>query len=109
MSQNSRTNSVNLTLPTFTANLERIFPFAPKNRSKKGIIQNINLQYSTRGENRIITNSDDLFSGKMFDNSQNGMVHNIPLSTNFKILKHISVYIFLITCFLTKDTQKQRW
>jgi len=91
MSQNSRTNSVNLTLPTFTANLERIFPFAPKNGSKKGIIQNINLQYNTRGENRIITNSDDLFSGKMFDNSQKGMVHTIPLSTNFKILKHISV------------------
>ncbi len=36
MSQNSRTNSVNLTLPTFTANLERIFPFAPKKWIKKG-------------------------------------------------------------------------
>jgi hypothetical protein len=91
MSQNSRTNLVNLTLPTFTANLERIYPFAPKNGSKKGIIQNINLQYSTRAENRITTNSDDLFSGEMFENTQNGMVHNIPLSTNFKILKHISV------------------
>ncbi len=58
---------------------------------KKGIIQNINLQYSTRAENRIITNSDDLFSGKMFDNAQNGMIHNIPLSTNFKIFKYLSV------------------
>ena len=91
MSQNSRTNSVNLNLPTFTANMERIFPFAPKNKTKKGLIQNINFQYSARAENRIITNSDDLFSGKMFDNSENGMIHNIPLSTNFKILKYLSV------------------
>ncbi len=90
MSQNSRSNSVNLTLPTFTANLERIFPFVPKNGSKKGIIQNINLQYSTRAENRIITNSDNLFSGEMFENAQNGMIHNIPLSTNFKIMKYLS-------------------
>jgi hypothetical protein len=91
MSQNSRSNEVNLTLPTFQANMERIFPFKPKTGSAKGIIQNINFQYSTRAENRIITNSDALFTPIMFENAKNGMSHDIPLSTNFKILKHISV------------------
>ena len=90
MSQNSNTKSVNLTLPTFQANLDRIFPFAPRDKPKKGLFQNINLQYSTRAENRIITQEEDLFTNKMFDNSRSGLQHSIPLSTNFKILKHFN-------------------
>ena len=91
MSQNSNTKRVNLTLPTFQASLDRIFPFAPKDRPKKGLFQNINLQYSTRAENRINTTEEDLFTSKMFDNARSGMQHSIPLSTNFKILKHFNL------------------
>ena len=40
MSQNSKTKSVNLTLPTFQGSLDRIFPFEPKEKTKKGLIQN---------------------------------------------------------------------
>ena len=68
-----------------------MFPFAPKNGSKKGILQNIQLQYNVRGEQRIQT-TDSLFLKKeMFDNAKKGMQHTIPLSTNFKILKFLSV------------------
>ena len=91
MSQNSQTKNVNLTLPTLQANMERIFPFAPKEGGKKGIIQNINFQYTTRAENRIITTEDNLFKSEMFKEARSGMVHNIPLSTNFKLLKNLSV------------------
>jgi lipopolysaccharide assembly outer membrane protein LptD (OstA) len=91
MSQNSNTKSVNLTLPTFQASLDRIFPFAPRDRPKKGLFQNINLQYSTRAENRILTTEENLFTSKMFDNARSGMQHSIPLSTNFKILKHFNL------------------
>jgi len=91
MSQNSNTKNVNLTLPTFQASLDRIFPFAPKDRPKKGLFQNINLQYSTRAENRILTTEENLFTSKMFDNARSGMQHSIPLSTNFKILKHFNL------------------
>ena len=87
MSQNSQTRSVNLTLPTFQATMERIFPFAPKNGAKKGFFQNINFQYAGRAENRIITTEDDLFGPKMFDNAKTGMNHKIPLNTNFKVFK----------------------
>ena len=52
-----------MTLPTFQGSVGRIYPFAPKTGAKKGIIQNINLQYSARGENRITTN-DSLFFKK---------------------------------------------
>jgi len=91
MSQNSQSKSVNLTLPTFQANMERIYPFAPKIGAKKGFFQNINFQYSSRAENRIITTEDALFSPNMFDNAKTGMKHSIPLSTNFKLFKYISM------------------
>ena len=91
MSQNSQSKSVNLTLPTLNATMERIYPFAPKIGAKKGFFQNINFQYSGRGENRIITTEEALFSPTMFDNAKTGMKHRIPLSTNFKIMKYLSV------------------
>ena len=90
-SQNTNTQQINLTLPTFQGSVGRMFPFAPKNGSKKGILQNIQLQYNVRGEQRIQT-TDSLFLKKeMFDNAKKGMQHTIPLSTNFKILKFLSV------------------
>ncbi|MDC1489889.1 putative LPS assembly protein LptD, partial [Flavobacteriaceae bacterium] len=70
---------------------ERIYPFAPKVGAKKGFFQNINFQYSGRGENRIITTEEALFSPTMFENAKTGMKHSIPLSTNFKIIKYLSV------------------
>ena len=91
MSQNSNTKSVNLTLPTFQGSIDRIFPFEPKDKPKKGLVQNINLQYNVRAENRIITSEEDLFTSKMYDNARSGAVHSIPLSTNFKILKHFNL------------------
>ena len=91
MSQNSKSKSVNLTLPTFQANMERIYPFAPKVGAKKGLFQNINFQYTSRAENRIITTEDNLFGPRMFDNAKSGMKHSIPLSTNFKLFKYLSM------------------
>ena len=71
--------------------MERIYPFVKKNSQKKGILKNINFQYTVRGENRVNT-ADSLFLKKgMFDDAKYGMKHSIPISTNFKILKHFSV------------------
>ncbi|MDO7703229.1 MAG: LPS-assembly protein LptD, partial [Flavobacteriaceae bacterium] len=82
LSQNTQSQTVNLTLPTFQANMERIFPFAPKTGTKKGFIQNINFQYSTRGESRIITTEELLFKKEMFNDARAGVSHSIPISTN---------------------------
>ena len=89
-SQNTRSKTVNMTLPSLTANMERIYPFAKRNGIKKGIVQNINFQYSMRGDNRINT-TDDLISEKgLFYGAKSGMQHNIPINTNFKIAKHFN-------------------
>ncbi len=101
MSQNSKSKAVNLTLPTFQASMERIFPFAPKIGAKKGFFQNINFQYNGRAENRIITTEDALFGPNMFENAKSGMKHSIPLSTNFKLLKYLS--------FTTTANYEETW
>ena len=90
-SQNTNTQQINMTLPTFQGSLGRIYPFASKTGSKKGIIQNINLQYSVRGENRINTTDSLFFKKEMFDDAKAGFQHSIPLSTNFKLFKYFSL------------------
>ncbi|WP_111307445.1 putative LPS assembly protein LptD [Confluentibacter sediminis] len=90
-SQNTNTKEINMTLPTFQGSVGRIFPFAPKIGTKKGIIQNVSLQYSVRGENRIKTTDSLFFKKEMFKDAEAGFQHNIPLSTNFKVFKHFSL------------------
>ena len=90
-SQNTNTKIINMTLPTFQGSVDRIFPFAPKTGSKKGAIDNINFQYSVRGENRVQTTDSLFLTGAMFDEAKTGFQHSIPISTNFKIFKHFSM------------------
>ncbi len=90
-SQNTNTETINMTLPTFQGSVSRIFPFAPKTGAKKGIIQNINFQYNIRAENRIQTTDSLFFKKEMFDEAKNGVQHSIPLSTNFKLFKYFSI------------------
>ena len=88
--QNTRTQEINMTLPTLQLSVDRIFPFAPKDGLKKGFFKNINLQYNLRGENRIATTDSLFFKPQMFKNAKTGMQHSIPLSTNFKLFKYFS-------------------
>ena len=50
---------------------------------KRGIIKNINLQYSFRGENRINTTDSLFFKKGMFDDAKYGMKHTIPVEYQF--------------------------
>lgn len=90
-SQNTNTEAINLTLPTMQASMGRVFPFAPKTGSKKGVIQNINFQLNTRGEYRIKTTDSIFGKSEMFNDAVSGIKHSIPLTTNFKIFNHFSV------------------
>lgn len=90
-SQNTNTEVINMTLPTFQGSVSRVFPFAPKVGAKKGIIENINFQYNTRAENRIQTTDSLFFKKEMFDTARIGALHSIPLTTNFKVFKYFSM------------------
>ncbi|MDP2687631.1 MAG: putative LPS assembly protein LptD [Aequorivita sp.] len=89
-SQNTQTQQISMSLPNLNASVSRIYPFAPKDGTKKGIIQNINFQYDLTAENRIQTTDSLFFKPEMFNAAQIGAQHNIPLTTNFKIFKYLS-------------------
>lgn len=89
-SQNTNTNQISMSLPNLNASVSRIYPFAPKNGTKKGIIQNINFQYDLTAENRIQTVDSLFFKPEMFNSAQIGAQHSIPITTNFKIFKYLS-------------------
>ncbi len=89
--QNSRTQQINMSLPTFQASMERIFPFAKRDGIKKGVIQNVNFQYDVNAQNSITTTEEDFFTSKMFDDAKIGARHRIPIGTNFKVAKYFSV------------------
>ena len=89
-SQNTQTQTINMTLPSLQVNVDRIFPFASKEGEKRGIFKNINFQYTVKGDNRIETKDSLFFKPQMFRDANSGIQHSIPLSTNFKIFKHFS-------------------
>lgn len=89
--QNSNTGEINMSLPTLDASISRIYPFQPKSGTKKGAIQNINFQYSLRGENRFNTYDSLFFKPEMFEKALVGFKHAIPLNTNFKVFDFFSV------------------
>ncbi len=84
-------DNITMTLPTFQASMERIFPFAKRDGIKKGVIQNINMQYNVNARNTLTTNDEDFLKSEMFDNARVGARHTIPISTNFKVAKFFSV------------------
>src|SRR5690606_4568622 len=89
--QNTRTQQIDMTLPTVQASMGRIYPLAPRMGAKKGLIENINFQYNFRGENRIQTTDSLIFTPEMFRDANFGAQHTIPLSTNVKLFRHFSV------------------
>ncbi len=89
--QNTNTEKISMSLPSFQLNMDRINPFAPKVGSQKTAIQKIGLNYSLRADNRITTTDDEFFTPKMFDEAKSGIQQNVSLSTNMKLLKYLTL------------------
>ena len=90
-SQNTNTKSIDMTLPSMRASMERIYPFAREGQTKKGLIKSLNFQYSMQADNRFATYDSLFFSKKMFDDAKNGVRHSIPVSTTAKLFKYVTL------------------
>ncbi|HOZ30427.1 MAG TPA: putative LPS assembly protein LptD [Bacteroidales bacterium] len=89
--QNNSTGAISLTLPNFSFNMSRIYPF--KRKVKVGetkIYEKIGISYSMNLTNQINT-SDTSFFDFGFDNITNGISHKIPISTSVKFLKYTTL------------------
>ncbi len=89
ISQNTNTESISISAP-INVSTDRVNPFAPKTGSKKGLLQNINLQLTSQASTSVITNDDEFLTEEMLDDVEFGISHSIPISTNFNLFKHIS-------------------
>lgn len=93
-SQNTRTETVNLTLPSMTFNMTGIYPFrGKKNTSDFNWFQNIKLGYNSEMKN-LLTNLPDslLFTKTALDRMQSGFRHSVSINLdNFRVLNFITI------------------
>lgn len=83
--------SMQFVLPQLTFNMSRIYPFAPKVGSKKGLIKNLGVGYNLNLVNNINTNEDDAFTDRMWEDAKNGARHRLDLSTGVTLGNYFPV------------------
>ena len=89
--QNTNTESIVMSLPSMQVSMDRIYPFAPKNGSKKGMLQNIGTTYNIKGDYRIETTDEFFLKSEMFESARSGIQQDISLSTNTKVMKYFTL------------------
>jgi lipopolysaccharide assembly outer membrane protein LptD (OstA) len=89
--QNTNTQSIDMSLPSLQVSMDRIYPFAPKDGTKKGMLQNIGTTYNFKGDYKINTTDEFFFKNEMFATARTGMQHDANLSTNTKIMKYFTL------------------
>jgi len=92
-SQNSRDTTIDLTIPNLTLTMNRIYPFKSKNKvgSKESWYEKISLSYTGNASNRISTKESELMESNLAQDWKNGIQHAIPVSMNFKFLRHFTL------------------
>ena len=90
-SQNTNTEIINMSLPSFKLNMDRIYPFSPKSGTAKNPIQKIGLTYGLKLDNRVQTTDDEFFTSQMFQDMQSGIQQDVAVSTNMKAFKYFTL------------------
>jgi len=90
-SQNTSTRLVNLSLPSISFGINRIYPFKKKVPTGPAAwYESINLNYSMIMRNDLACADSLVFQPGVGNRFVNGMKHTIPISGSFKILKYFS-------------------
>jgi len=114
--QNVVTKQIDMDLPTFNLNMNRIYPFKRGSSSGKSWWEKVSFAYSLQAQNTISNApvSGQAFSGAtilkeanelndsilpfeqknfkpILDRMKNGMKHTVPISTSFNVLKYLQV------------------
>ena len=91
-SQNTKTQTVNLSVPDIVFNMNRIFPLKKLGKQGKSHwYHKIGVRYTMNTKNTISIEDSLLFTQNALDKFRNGMKHNIPISTSIKVLKHFTL------------------
>ncbi|MBA3665522.1 MAG: LPS-assembly protein LptD [Bacteroidetes bacterium] len=108
-SQNSLTHDAEITLPSLTYNVNRFFPFKRENAVRQNVLDKIGINYLFEARNTLSGKDSVLFKGDIENRLRYGIRHSLPISTNFNILKYITVTpaINLSSSMYTKSTRKE--
>ncbi len=92
VSQNSRNQTISITLPTVVFNVSRLYPFKRKERQgKERWYEKISMQYTGKLTNSVSTTEDKVFSKETLENMRNGIEHSLPVSAPFSLFNYINI------------------
>jgi len=108
-SQNTNTKQIDFTFPSLTYNVNRFFPFKKEDAVKSNAFNQIGVSYILTAQNTLTGFDSTIFKGNIEERMKYGIKHAIPISTNFNILKYITVTpgINLSAEMYTKSTAKE--
>jgi lipopolysaccharide assembly outer membrane protein LptD (OstA) len=90
-SQNTLSKKVDMSLPEIAFSANQFYPFRSKQaKGKLKWYENISMKYIMNAKNSISTYDSLLFTNTKFSDFQNGIKHDIPISSNIKVLKHFN-------------------
>jgi LptD protein len=91
-SQNTQTRVMDISLPSATFTMQRIFPFKQKERiGNEKWFEKISLTYSSRLENQFRTVDTLLFTRKTLETARMGIQHQASTDFNFKVFKYVNI------------------
>ena len=91
-SQNSIDTTIALTLPSLSFNMTQIYPFRTKGKSSNlKWYDKVGVSYSSKMENRVNIKEKELMSSSLTKDWKNGYQHSIPISTNFKLARDLTL------------------
>ncbi len=90
--QNTKNNTVNFLLPSFSFNIKRQTPFKNLGSGTNKWYQKIGYTFSLEGKNSLTTSDSVLFQqNDLLYKMKNGLRYRIPINTSFTILNYINV------------------
>ncbi len=90
--QNTNTNIVNITFPSFRLDMSRINPLKRKKKiGQERWYEKIFLTYNMDAKARVSTADSILFTNAVWDQVRSGMQHSASTGLNFKMFKYVNV------------------
>lgn len=90
-SQNTNTKQVDISFPQLTFNVNRFYPFKRENAIQQNVFDKIGINYLFEARNTLSGYDSTIFKGNIDDKLKYGVRHSLPISTNFNMLKYITV------------------
>ena len=92
LTQRTKDSTLNVTLPSLTVSMSRIYPFKRKQRvGKEKWYEKISLQYNGSFSNSITCKENDFFKSSFVKDWDNRFRHTLSSSASFMAFKYISI------------------